>query len=58
MTQRNIHPQAARTPSNDAVAASPRALQLPAANVALAAMLALVLVLIISSHPGAGVGFV
>lgn len=58
MTQRNIHSQAARTPSNDAVAAVPRALQLLPVNVALAATLLLVLVLIISSHSGAGVGFV
>lgn len=58
MTQRNIQPQAARTPSNDVVAARPRALQLLPINVALAATLLLVLVLIITSHTGAGVGFV
>jgi hypothetical protein len=58
MTQRNIHSQAARTTSNDAVAASPRVLQRLPVNVALAATLLLVLVLIIAGHPGAGVGFV
>jgi len=58
MTQRTIRKQAARTPSNDAIAPSPRALQLLPVNVALAATLLLVLVLIISSHSGAGVGFV
>ena len=58
MTQRNIHSQATRTTSNDAAAASLRTLQLLPANVALAATLLLVLVLIITSHSGAGVGFV
>lgn len=58
MMQRNIHSQAADTPSNDAIAASPRALQLLPVNVALAATLLLVLVLIITGHSGAGVGFV
>ncbi|HQW59037.1 hypothetical protein [Thermomonas sp.] len=58
MTQRNIHPQATRTPSQDAVAAGPRALPLSFAHVALAATLVLVLVLIISGQSGAGVGFV
>ena len=58
MTQRNIHSQATRTPSNDAVAVGTRAQQLLTINVALAATLLLVLVLIITSHTGAGVGFV
>ena len=58
MTQRNIHSQTTPTPSNDAVGASPRAQQLLTINVALAATLLLVLVLIITSHTGAGVGFV
>lgn len=58
MTQRNIPSQARTNPSNDAVAARLPAINLPLDNVALAATLVLVLVLIICSHPGAGVGFV
>jgi len=58
MTQRNIHLQAFKTPSNDVAATRLHALALPISNVALVAALLLVLVLIITGQTGAGVGFV